>query len=518
MKFLTVEQSRAVDQAATASCKIPLYALMRRAGTALANTVIRFARLRQTRLVLLVAGHGNNGGDACVAARCLQEEGFIVQVLLTCVPAQLRGDAHQAWDDMRTAGVPYTVLPTAESWLDREGVATDWYDRPCIVVDGILGTGCSAAPRDTAKAAIDWVNSMRSSAFVIAADLPSGMNGNSGETPGTVVQADATVTFARPKSCFLSDKSAAFCGSLIVADIGIPSDIADAATAPAPCELIAEPEIRSHIKPRRRDANKRDFGHVAILGGSATYPHAPVLAALGALRNGAGLVTLVVPPESTLAAGAWVPEAILNTRCSENGLLTVTGLRAGRFDPMVYSVLLIGPGLSIDDKITDLVREFLAMPKGRIVLDADGLNALSALDRAGQVPPRAPGLELILTPHPGEAGRLLQISAAEVQSDRLAAVRKLAARYHACVVLKGAGTLIAEPNGIPWLNRTGNPGMATGGTGDVLAGMIASRWAQGESALNAACRSVWAHGVAGDAAAAELGEDALSATTLIRHL
>ena len=501
MKFLTVEQMRDAEQAAAQAGGIPSMVLMRRAGIALARAVTQFAGLRDTRKAVLVAGHGNNGGDACVAARCLHEDGFRVQVLLACAPDQLRGDAFTAYAEMRMAEVPDSVLESVDDWDTPDSIAQDLTGRPCVVVDGILGSGCKGAPRGVAGRAIRWVNQMRGPALVVSADLPSGVDGDTGEMPGDVVRADATVTFGRPKACFRNDPVAEKSGHLIVADIGV----GDAGVGDGDCGLIALPELKADAPALPWAAHKGTAGHVCIVGGSGAYPHAPVLVALGALKSGAGLVTLAVPPQSAYAAAAWTPEAILRP-CE----VMTEGL--GTFDALVA-----GPGLGQGPDAAGLLAQVLSVPDTRLVLDADGLNILAHLHKTGAWKPRD-GQQLMLTPHPGEAARLLGCSTEEVQSDRTGAVRKLADTFQAVAVLKGAGSLVCAPGGIPLLNRTGNPGMAAGGMGDVLAGVVGALWARHADGAWAAAAGVWAHGTAGDAAALRQGQASLTATVLAQHL
>ncbi len=516
MRFLTVEQMRAADQAAIKEKMIPAMVLMSRAGTALARVVETVANLHGVKSILLIAGHGNNGGDACVAARCLYEDGYHVQVLMTCLPATLKGVAREAWDGLRTAGVPYVVLAAAASWTEERGVFSGTLVRHGIVVDGVLGTGCHGAPTGAAEQAIRWMNRMRPYARVVSADVPSGMNGDTGEAAGAVVKADVTVTFARPKRCFLNQQQAGLVGHLVVADIGISDEICDRGVSDAPCRLVALPELMHPFTTRERDSHKGTYGHVCVIGGAARYPHAPVLAALGAVKSGVGLLTLAVPAQSVWAAAAHVPEAMLATLEAPQGDLSVEALQSWGGDLNGFDVIVAGPGLSHSDRTRGLIAHLLSSCSGRLVLDADGLNALAAL-RADGWQPKA-GQRLMLTPHPGEAARLLGVTAQEIQSDRLASVRRLADLYQAVVILKGAGTLVCEPGGVPRLNLTGNPGMAAGGTGDVLSGMVGALWAQGMDAVQAACTAVWAHGTAGDFAALAESQTSLSATALADRL
>jgi len=516
MRFLTVGQMRAADHAAITEKKIPAMVLMNRAGTALARVVETAAALRKVRNVLLVAGHGNNGGDACVAARCLFEDGFHVQVIMTCVPAMLKGSAREAWDEMRTAGVPYVVLAAADSWADDVAVLSGTLVRHGILVDGVLGTGCAGAPTGAAEQAILWINRLRPHTLVVAADLPSGMNGDTGEAAGAVVHADVTVTFARPKLCFLNQRQAGLVGHLVVAGIGLSDELCDRTVSEASCQLIAMPELARGFKAREWQAHKGMFGHLCVMGGAAGFCHAPVLAALGAVKSGAGLVTLVAPAQSCCSAAALVPEAMFHAMETPHGDLSAEALKAWGRDLNGFDAVVAGPGMTQSERTCGVVAQLLASYGGRLVLDADALNILAVMYVDGWRP--RVGQSLMLTPHPGEAARLLGVEVREIQEDRVAAVRKLADQYQAVAVLKGAGTLVCAPGGQPWLNRTGNPGMASGGMGDVLAGMAGALWAQGFDAVQAAITAVWAHGTAGDFAALSESQTALSATSLASML
>ncbi len=516
MRVLTVGQMRAADQAAGAEAGLPGALLMARAGAAVARTVASLAALRGARTVVVVAGHGNNGGDACVAARCLFEDGFHVHVIMTCVPAALKGDAREAWDAMRTGGVPYVVLASEQAWDEDEAVASGALVRQGVVVDGVLGTGCRGVPTGAAARAIRWINARRSHALVVAIDLPSGMEGDSGAVAGDAVRADVTVSFGRPKRCFLNAEQAGRVGHLVVADIGIPEEVCDRGAAAEPCEVIGLPELARWFPPRAWAAHKGDFGHVGVIGGSAGLCHAPVLAALGAVRSGAGRVTVALPEAGLAAAAAQVPEAMAHALAAPGGSLDAASLRGWSRAWEAFDVLVAGPGLGRAEGAREGVGYLLALPGVRLVLDADGLSALAALKADGWRP--AGDGRLVLTPHPGEAARLLGATAGEVQADRLGAVRRLADTYGAVVVLKGAGTLVCEPGGVPWLNLTGNPGLASGGTGDVLAGMLGALWARGLAPARAAALAVWAHGTAADWEAFEGSQTGVCATAVARRL
>lgn len=512
MKFLTIDQMRAADQAAVSECNIPEPILMRRAGVALARAVARTARLRGARRIVLVAGCGNNGGDVCVAARCLHNDGFKALLIITCVPDTLKGAALSAWDDMRKNGVPFEVVASEESWRENLQISSGSLLNYGVVVDGVLGTGCRGAARGVAAEAIRWINSARPYALVIAADIPSGMNGDTGEARGVVVNADVTVTFAAPKLGFSHKSAMPLLGHLVVADIGIPDEIAFKRVAQSEYQMIARSELKRLYNQRSWSSHKGNYGHLCVIGGVESYPNAPVLSALGALRGGAGLITLRSCRANSGCVGAMIPEVILSPLALEEFYAATDAERAKICALDSFDVVVAGPGLGRSEGAAALVRYLLDHFKGSLVLDADALNLLAEFCRAGySVPERR---SLVITPHPGEAARLLHCEIMAVRDNRVDAVKGLARQYNAIAVLKGAGTLVCDGESPPWLNLTGNPGMATAGAGDVLAGVIGGLLAQGLEPLTAATMGVWAHGAAGDLAAFKGSQSSLTAGDL----
>jgi hydroxyethylthiazole kinase-like uncharacterized protein yjeF len=537
MRFVTSTQMRELDRRAMAERGVAGGVLMCRAGAAVARVVARLAATRGTRRITVVTGRGNNAGDAFVAARCLHAAGCSVDVLMTCLPAALRGDARDAWDDMHAVGVPHQVLAAPEDWPASDDQPTlpgdpqvhsagsliraaAWPRAACarlplsgVVVDGLLGTGARGAPEGVIAAAVRWIREARRQALVVSIDLPSGLDADSGLIAAEAVCADVTVTFAHPKSGFLQDTAQDVLGHVVVADIGIPDDLIDAVAPPqagAP-RLIAVPELVTLLPRRPRDAHKGLFGHVLVIGGSRGFAGAPALAALGALRAGAGLVTAAVPPESARVLAAHAPEVMVQPLETPDGCITVASLTAWGRDLAVFDAIVVGPGMTPAASTRDALKWVLEHYAGRVLIDADGLNVL-----AGWRPPD-PG-RIILTPHPGEAARLLGMTTDAVQRDRHAAACRLAAEYGSVVVLKGAGSLVCAAGDEPWLNLTGNPGMSTGGSGDVLAGVIAALWARQLAAIDAARLGVWLHGTAGDFAMWQVGQEALIATEIVRAL
>lgn len=516
MQFLTVDQMRAADQAAISECKIPEQVLMNRAGVALARFVERVAHLRGIHRVILIAGHGNNGGDACVAARCLHNDGFHVHVIMTCIPSTLEGAAHSAWDDMQSNGIPFEVAASEESWEQSFQIRSGSLLNYGIVVDGVLGTGCSGAPRGAAAKAIKWINSIRPYSLVVAADLPSGMNGDTGESEGDVVKADITVSFAAPKQGFSNKSAMPLLGHLMVSDIGIPDEIAFKHIAQSKYQLIARPELVRSYHERSWISNKGTYGHVCVIGGINTYPNAPVLSAAAALRSGTGLVTLRSCCANSGCALSCIPEVVINPISLDDFFLAEEVPKAEICSLDSFNVVVAGPGLGRSEGATALVRYLIENFRGLLVLDADALNVLSEICKDGYKV--RDDCSLFITPHPGEAARLLHCDVKDVQEDRIAAVKELALQYNAVAVLKGAGTLVSDGDSLPWLNLTGNPGMATAGTGDVLAGIIGGLLAQGLDHMLAVTMGVWVHGTAGDLAWIKGCQTSLTAGDIVSML
>ena len=511
MKWITVEGIRDAETVAFAQRNLPSYTAMCRAGAAVAGRVERIAKRGGITRCVVLCGPGNNGGDGFVAARCLKEDGFDVCVYMTCVPSRLKGDALRAWKDLCAVGLRPQVLPSMEAWKDDPWADPAVSIRQAVVVDALLGIGAKGIPTGVLGAAIHWINGTAADSPVVSIDVPSGLDADSGCSPGETVRADATVTFSRPKIGFASPAARPFLGELIVADIGIPGDLLEAreVSPPEEIELIAEPELRHYLRPERvLDSHKRSYGHAFILGGSQAYPHAPVLSALAAYRAGCGLVTLDVPEESRAAAGYWVPEAVFTTATSDlNDLVSAC------------DAVAIGPGMGPFDAVKmDILRALVSdVSIPRTVVDADALTALAALRQDGWSPDGST-LRLVLTPHPGEAARLLGVSVQEIQRDRAAAARAIAAAYHAIAVLKGHHTLVAEPGGRLHQCMGGNPGMATAGMGDILTGVIVGLLARGLGTEDAACLGVYHHAKAGDRAAFEHGQESLIASDLFKTL
>ncbi len=508
MELVTTAEMRELDRAAIEGRKTPSICLMENTGQSVAREMERHFGPLHGKTVTIVAGKGQNGGDGFVVARLLRKKNCKARVALLCSPASLKGDAATNLKRFqKTGGRCHAV--DKESALDA--VLAPLLQTSNLLVDAIFGTGLNAPVKGIPASAISLMNA--SGRPIVAIDLPSGLDGDRGAVMGIAVTAALTVTLARPKRGLYLGVGPNHAGLIRVADIGIPDDLV--AAAKIPVTLLQATDISPLIPKRSRTAHKGTFGHAGIIAGSAGKTGAAAMAAMAALRIGTGLVTVATPRslsdvlEAKLleAMVCPVPETEARTLSKQalEPLLTFTADK---------TALAIGPGIGRHPETQALVHNLLVEAKRPMVLDADGLNAVAGhADLLG----RASG-PLILTPHPGEMARLLGTTSAEIQRDRLGAASRLARERNVCVVLKGAGTIVAAPDGRLAVNSTGNPGMATAGTGDVLAGIVVGLLAQGLPAWEAACAGVYLHGLAGDLAASEQGEAGLIAGDVIRAI
>ncbi|MEA3278248.1 MAG: NAD(P)H-hydrate dehydratase [Pseudomonadota bacterium] len=474
-------QVRELDRTAIEDQGIPGAELMDRAGSA----VYRYLRARwsQVRDLTVLCGVGNNGGDGYVVARLAREDGLDVRVLQMGDPSRLRGDALAMAAAFRESGGVVSLF----SGLPR---------RTGLIVDALLGTGLEREVRG------DWADAIRAAnahrAPVLAIDLPSGLHADTGQILGAAVEASATICFIGLKQGMFTGSGPDCCGEIHFDALQVPAVIYSREILSA--RRMAWQAARDLLGRRPRSAHKGDFGHLLVVGGAPGYSGAARLAAEGALRAGAGLVTVATHPDHAPYLNISRPEIMCRGVADPSDL-----------DPLLTraTVIALGPGLGQGEWGNALFEKVLETDRP-LVLDADGLNLLAASHREQS--------NWVLTPHPGEAGRLLGEGTAEIQADRFAAVRRLQERYGGVAVLKGAGTLVYGPSRKPpAVCDGGNPGMASGGTGDVLTGTIAGLIAQGLSPEDAACCGVCLHAAAGDAAAAN-GERGLLASDLIDNL
>jgi NAD(P)H-hydrate epimerase len=475
-------QVRALDAHAIRDLGIPGYTLMKRAG----EGALRFLRSRwpMAHRIVIVCGGGNNGGDGYVVARFAHAVGLAVTVLAAVPPEELKGDARLAYEDFKNSeGQIHAYSPT----LFREGD---------VIVDALLGTGLKGGVREELARVIREINS--SGRPVFALDVPSGLDSDTGVPFGDAVRADCTVTFVGLKTGLFIGDGPEHAGTVYFDDLEITPP--QSAQFKPGLERIVDSEIQRALPRRPRSAHKGTFGRVLIVGSGIGMPGAVRLSGEACLRVGAGLVTVAVAPENVPAISAGRPELI----CLQ---LTGPSILAEAIDKA--DVIAIGPGLGRTQWARDALNAVLKSDKP-LVVDADALNLIA---EAGSKPRD----NWILTPHPGEAGRLLDISTEEIQADRLAALDRLVKRYGGVVVLKGAGTVVGTKGQTPALCERGNPGMASAGTGDVLTGAVAGILAQCRDNWLAARVGVLVHAMAGDAAA-RTGERGLLATDVAREL
>ena len=519
MKVLTAVQMREVDRLTAERHGIPTLQLMENAGAAIAAFLReKFSGLARQKIVVL-CGKGNNGGDGMVVARLLKESGCSPQVILFSQPGAVEGDAAinlKRWQDASGA---LQIVTNAAEW----SAARTAIDTADLIVDALLGTGLRGPVEGLLASAIADTNAAarasRGGVTVVAVDIPSGLGSDAQDFGGPATAADYTVTLTAPKVGQLVSPRASNCGVLVVRSIGTPPELFE-----------SDPRLKLHwlepgefrALPLARDpaSNKGTYGHALIVAGSRGKSGAAILAARGTLRSGAGLVTVATPMDVQPVVASGMPEMMTAPlAATDAGTISVRNLDAGQFAEIARgkSVLAIGPGLSMQTETQQFIRSVVEETDLPVIVDADGLNAYAgAADRFQKR--RAP--VLAVTPHPGEMARLLGSTVKEVQARRLDVALETAARWQAHVVLKGFHTVLATPSGEAYVNTTGNPGMATGGTGDVLTGILAGLTAQFGIADwgRVLGLGIYLHGLAGDIAASRVGQAPLIASDLIEAI
>ena len=506
MRVLTAAQMREADRRTIEDIGIPSLVLMENAGRQVVAAMEAIHSDILDRQVAILCGRGNNGGDGFVVARTLLQRGVDVSVFLIGQVSDVRGDARVNLDILGRLGVTVVEVADGQAWeLHLSEV------RDCnLIVDAIFGTGLNAPVTGLIESVITDVNA--SGIPVVSIDLPSGLSADSCDPIGESIDAGTTVTLGAPKLPLVLPPAENHAGDIVIADIGIPTDIIDGLDGPV-ISLLTRASARELLTPRTPDSHKGDYGHVLLVAGSKGKTGAAHLSAMGALRGGAGLVTVATPASCQAVVATMAPE-YMTVGLDE----TADGLNPDGVDALIEiarDVIAIGPGLGQAPGTRAFVQSLVDRATTPLVIDADGLNAfIEDPDRlAGRE-----GRDVIITPHPGEMARLLGMSTDEVQASRLEIARNFAVAHHVYVVLKGHRTLIATPDEKVFINPTGNAGMATGGTGDVLTGMIAALLGQLLDA-EAACKlAVYLHGMAGDLADADLGDVSLMASDLVSHI
>ena len=507
MKIVTGTEMQSLDRRTITEAHIPSAVLMERAGEGIVRHLEEHYGPARSKTITILCGKGNNGGDGLVVARLLRRRRAKVQVVLLTPIAELSRDATTMYRRfVRIAGRAATVRFRSPDQIRSLLAASD------IVVDALLGTGLSSEVTGTYREAIELINGARKP--VIAIDLPSGLHADSGAILGQAIRATLTITLGLPKLGLYVGAGIDQAGVIRVVDIGIPLTYVD--DIESRTQLLTTDSAFNALPERQLSAHKGTFGHAGIIAGSVGKTGAAALAARAALRVGAGLVTVATPNSVNDVLEAKLLEAMtLPLPETKARTLARSGLDRVVTFIQARTAIAIGPGLSTHPETVELVQSLMKYLDRPSVLDADALNALTgrmSLLTECKTPP-------ILTPHPGEMARLeVDATTQSVNADRIGTARRFARERGVFVVLKGARTVIARPDGLVAICPTGNPGMATAGTGDVLTGMIVGLLAQGVSAWDAACAATYFHGSAGDMAAQQRGQAGMLASDLIDQI
>ncbi len=510
MKVLTGTQMAELDRLAQ-EMGLDVLVLMENAGRSVAQALAERVELEGKRVVVL-AGKGNNGGDGLVAARHLQNRGAEVRAFILGERGRLSPQAARNAIVLERAGAEVAYLPDEASLAGLELEAH--LERAEVIVDALLGLGIQGPVRGYYAKAIELINAAK--AFVVAVDLPSGLEADTGQVSGPCVRADLTVTMGLPKLGLLLYPGREFAGEIAVGEVGYPRSLIEGFDSRL--ELIDRALVQQLLPKRRAYSHKGDYGKVFVLAGSRGYTGAAALAAEAALRAGAGLVTLGFPASLDPVMEAKLTEVIKHPLPEADGALAFAALEEIEESLKLQGqdVLALGPGLSRRPETARLVKELVqrVSPSLLMVIDADGLNNLSdepQLLKEAKAP-------LVLTPHPGELSRLSKQTIAEIEADRVGSARSFAAEYNVVLALKGVPTVVALPDGRCYLNSTGNSGLASGGSGDVLTGLIAGLMGQGLKPWEAAVCGVYLHGLVADRLRPETGERGMIAGDLVRKL
>lgn len=523
MKIVTSEEMRDIDRRTVEEYGVSGTVLMENAGR---SVVDKIKELYGRKRVVVICGSGNNGGDGMVVARDLHNEGWDVKVFLASSPEALKGDALLQYGAASRFGVP---LRGIDELLGTPAFA---FRSHTLIVDAIFGTGLSKPITGRLSEVITCIN--RSGMPVVSVDIPSGVSSDNGQVMGCAVKADVTVTFGLPKRGHILYPGAELTGRLFVEDIGFPRELLEKGLFGA--ELIEKEEAAAMIPRRRNYSNKGDYGHVLIVAGSTGKTGAALMAAKACLRSGAGLVTLGFP--ESLAD-------IFQSRVTEEMTLALPDTGHGALSGKAYrkildfaddraDVIAVGPGIGVTEDTSRLVKSLIRNSARPLVIDADGINSI----RGDKGLLKNAKSQVILTPHPGEMARLLggskryvgrvggsssgkshsAVAIADIEKDRIGTASSFARETGTVLVLKGVPTVITSPDGISYINSTGNPGMATAGTGDVLTGVVSGLLGRNRDPLQACILGVYLHGLAGDLVSAEKGQHSMIATDIIEKL
>jgi len=505
MKIVTAKEMQDIDRTAIDDYGIPGIVLMENAAKGVVITLFKKFSDIKNKKVGVFAGKGNNGGDGLAVARLLADENISVTVYLLSKKVLLKGNAKINLDSAEEMGIKIFEITSSD---DLEGVK-DNISKNDIFIDAIFGTGLTSGVKGYHIDVINFINSLKK--FVLSIDIPSGLSSDTGEIIGEHIMANFTAALCLPKIGEILYPAAEYTGELEVVDIGIPESIIN--NKNVKINLIEERDAARILPKRKPDTHKGTYGHLAVIAGSKGKGGAAALASISALRAGAGLVTLALPECLNISFEAGVPEVMT---------LPLPDTKDGTIDKSAFDILinfldgksavLIGPGITTNLSTSSLIKNFIKKVKCPMLIDADALNVIA--DTMELLKNRTS--PVIITPHPGEMARMLNTTSKEIQTNRIESSRKLSVEYGIYVILKGARSIVTTPEGEIYINPTGNPGMATAGTGDILSGIVAGFLSQGLSAKDSSILGVYLHGMAGDIAAANLTQTALIASDLLK--
>ncbi|MDI6600333.1 MAG: NAD(P)H-hydrate dehydratase [Thermoanaerobacteraceae bacterium] len=502
MYILTAEEMRNVDRIAIEEIGIPGVVLMEHAALSVLAEIEKSLGDVKGRRFAVFCGRGNNGGDGLALSHLLIQKGAECYVFLSGTMEEIGGDAGINLSVLRGVGGYIAEVTQKESikFIEKQVRESD------VIIDAILGTGIKGEVRGINRDLIEFINTMDKP--VVSVDIPSGLNSDTGRPMGVAVKSDITVTFGYPKVGEVIYPGAEYTGRLVVADIGYPARTVEEVN---PAGRLLTREELPFIKDREKDTHKGNYGHVLVIGGSKDFIGAPVISSLAALKSGAGLVTMAVPSCIAGMVSGRTLEVIPIALCDEDGYLGKGALdevltKIDRFD-----VVAVGPGLGMGGSVKAFMDGLIRNCPLPMVIDADGLNNI---DPSLLLKSKA---SVVVTPHPGEMARLTNRKTEEINDDRISSTRDFTRRYKAACVLKGARTVIAAENRY-YISPTGNPGMATAGSGDVLTGVIAGFIGQGFSITDAAILGTYIHGLAGDMLVEKRGEYGMTATDIALYI
>jgi hydroxyethylthiazole kinase-like uncharacterized protein yjeF len=521
--ILTPEQMKRVDEYAIKRLRIPSMLLMENAGKAVVNEIAarnvhsigsskkQTASFDKIRMLVL-CGKGNNGGDGFVVARLLREQGYSVTVVLIENERELSGDGlenYRRLQDYEIAGLQILSFDVFQKSKKRSFN---------IIVDAMLGTSFRGELKGKYRKAVEWCN--KQSSWKIAVDTPTGLNGETGEVLTDAFHANVTVTMSNTKIGFYRERAKEYTGKVVIADIGIPKNVIPkkvlSTTSAFVTVLVEEKDVQKTFPRRESNSHKHSVGKIFILSGSKSMMGASLLCSQSAMRSGAGQVILAVPDsEYSTIAKRTIEVMPLGLPSTNAGSLSATGLHEIEKRISWSNVVLIGCGLSGNAETQELIREVIRKSEKPMVIDADGLNALAGNLRLLK---NKRSNHIVITPHLGEFSRLVGISSKEIEQNKFSIAAAFAKKYNLILVLKGAPTITVHPSGKIFVNSTGNPGMSTAGSGDVLAGIIASLIGQGNTLLDASKNGVFTHGRSGDISSAHLGMHGMIASDMIKYL